>query len=670
MRNIDLVYEMQPVKISKEDRKKFCKRLARKMKGDLERRNTREKKWRVSRAQYMARSERKDAADRDCKLDVTTTRERGIQAKSRLINPIQSYRSKYVASATSPEYQDFSQELQQYLDWRFDEIDYLDLMHDSVKQAQIYPKATVVIPVVKTVRKVKYWEPQAVVDEMGLPAMDEQGLPAINMVEVEIENEEINGALPEVIPEEDVLHPDPSPSIDDAEYFARKIRTTRARLLADAKAGRLRKDWKEVFGDKFQKIGKAEHDDDDYTERFKPDRHDLPEGERDLSSLDEPVELWQPYTTYEGREVVLLYDLEGEKDLSFVENHFHEFPRPFATFAWEKVLGSIDGTSFCQILEPLHKAIRALITQQLDQGSRSNEPLLCIPEDEDARKAFPGDRAQSGIAWFSDPNTIDKIKEIRLSAGQQPMANMLSFLMTAVDNVSSITSAFFGEEVAERPTATGTTSVIEEAKQPLYLLIERYRKFLLRIGEVVLSRDRQYNPTSVKYYVESRDPQSQGMLQEMLLNWPSGYWRHHIMLDTKVSSQQMSRAVRKQEAAAMLDKLTAMFPQILELSNAATTQPGLMPVASILLQVFSKLASQFLEEFDVQGSEQIEQVPNALQAGQQIQQQFQQLQAQLQEAMGQIAAATGQAPGGAPGGAGPGARPGVMGPPQASPRVA
>ena len=190
---------------------------------------------------------------------------------------------------------------------------------------------------------------------------------------------------------------------------------------------------------------------------------------------------------------------------------------------------------------------------------------------------------------------------------------------------------FYGEEIAERPTATGTTAVLEKAMQPLYELMTRFRKTLIRVVEMQYSQYRQFHPKSLRIFIDAQSERESNMLQAMLVEFPPGYWRDQVVLETKVNSQTMSKAVKKQEALAMVDKLPEIARTILELGEAASSGGPIAPIAGNMLDVYDLVLIDWLTEFELPEVRDALDIQGAKMASQSVAEMWQQLQVIIQK---------------------------------------
>ena len=158
----------------------------------------------------------------------------------------------------------------------------------------------------------------------------------------------------------------------------------------------------------------------------------------------------------------------------------------------------------------------------------------------------------------------------------------------------------------------------------------------------------------------------------MFLEWPAEAIEDAVIIETKVTSAQMSKHLRKQEVVALLDRVPQMYETMMGMAQqAANPGPGSM-IAVKLLNAYQKTVEQFLIEFEVPGKEELNpELMQEVQVAQMVQQKMQEMQQQvqsmgqqLQNAQGQLAALQGGGPPGGPGmGPQPGPPQGVQGPP-------
>jgi prefoldin subunit 5 len=213
--------------------------------------------------------------------------------------------------------------------------------------------------------------------------------------------------------------------------------------------------------------------------------------------------------------------------------------------------------------------------------------------------------------------------------------------------------------------------IIEESKQPQYMMLERFRSSLAEVCKHVLARYRQFFPEGLEFYQMQEDPEGMQMVAQFF-QWPKEAIEKDVIIETKVSSASMSKSLRKQEMVALLDKLNQYYQQLMGLAQAATDpmNPTAM-IAAYLMNGLYTIMNDMLIEFEVGKKDALNpQLMEVTQVAQQIQAQMQQLMQQvnqlgaqnqqLQAANAQLQAVVG---GQQPGMVGPpGPQPGIQGP--------
>lgn len=593
-----------------EDLDKFVGELCDKIEeAKTERENTLEPLWEDCEANYWANGGPEHPRESD--LDFTITFETCKQASSNLSNPVFAQDQVFTAKAR-PGFPTIAATHDIMLDWIADQSDYETLVPDILRHSQIYTKATIKCPWIVRTRDVKYWQ----TDEQGEPWEDEQ----------EFVYQE--GSLPYVVDPRRIYHPIPCANIDDSPWFAEEFDTVVAEVKKKVDDGYYRKDLNPyAVGD----TSANPQEDKKNEELYIANSFEGQESRTEFSKL----KLMECYTTYKGKECVIIVDLGRRTWVAAHAPYYQEFPRCYTTFSWHQVNGSIDGKSLCGVTDQLHRAYVACFNILLDAGVRSIEPLVLALKELKLSQRMENGRLGPGLQEVEKlvmEKLSDGIHEIRLTAGDVGfLLEMMARIEKHMRDASSIPPMFYGEEIAERPTATGTTAVLEKAMQPLYELMTRFRKCLIRVVEMQYSQYRQFNPKSLRLFIESQSPEESSMLQAMLVEFPPGYWRDQVQLETKVNSQTMSKAVKKQEALALVDKLPEIGRTILEVGEAAASGQPIAPIAGNFLDVYDLVLAEWLTEFELPEVRDALDIQGAKMAAQSIAEMWQQLQGIIQK---------------------------------------
>ena len=583
----------------------FVKKLCDEISETVEiRAETLEPLWEDCEKNYWANGE--PDSPRESNLDFTITFETCKQASSNLTNPILAQDTIYVAKAR-PGFPTIAATHDILLDWMTDLYDFTALLNDIIRHAQIYTKATIKSPWIRKTRVVKFWE----YAEGAEPAESER------------EEVVLEGSIPYVVDPRRIFHPIPCVSVDEAPWWAEKFDTRPAEIKKKIEEGYYRSDLNAyAIGDKEASPEKDKEEQEVYI------ANRLEAGKTAPNDLTK-VSLFECYTTYEGAECVIILDLERRTWLAAHGPFYQEYPRCYETFCWHRVTGSVDGKSLCAVTDQLHRAYVAIMNILLDAGVRAIEPLVLAVQELGLGEMLDNGRLGPGLQEVRDltmEKLQDGIYEIQLSTGQvEFLITLLARIEKHMRDASSIPPMFYGEEAAERPTATGTTSVLEKAMQPLYELMSRLRPTLVRIAEIQYSQLRQFKPKNLRIFIDSQNPEEAQMLEAMLVEFPSGYWRDQVVLETKVNSQTMSKAIKKQEALAMVDKWPELARAQLELMEAATSGGPISPAAGNALDVYDLVLAEWLTEFELPEVRDAVQIQGTRMAGEAVAQAQQEL---------------------------------------------
>jgi len=576
-----------------------------------ERKETLEPVWEDCEKNYWANGGPDNPRESD--LDFTITFETCKQASSNVSNPVFAQDTVFVAKA-KPGFPQLAAVHDIMLDWIADMSNYITLVNDMIRHAEIYTKCVVKSPWIRRERTVRYWDRDPKTGKM-----------------VEQERTEIvkEGSFPYVMDPRRVYHPIPCVDIDESPWWAERFDTTIAEIKLKQGEGYYRKDLvPSATGDPKMDPAQDQANEELYIAN-------AIEGQRKDNSEFSKLELYEVYTTFKGAECVIIVDLERRTWVAAHSPFYQEYPRCYATWCWHQVVGSIDGKSLCGVTDQLHRAYAAIMNILLDAGVRAIEPLLLALKDLKLGERIVDGRLGPGLQEVESlviEKLSDGIHEIRLTTGDVAfLLELLNRIEKHMRDASSIPPAFYGEELADRPTATGTTSVLEKAMQPLYEIMSRFRMPLTRIIEMQYSQFRQFYPENLRMFVDAQSPQESQMMEAMLVEFPPGYWRDQVLLETKVNSQTMSKAVKKQEALALVDKLPELARTALELGEAAVSGVGIAPLGGMFLDIYDLVLAEWFTEFELPEVRDAMDIQGAKMAGESIAQTLQQLQGIIEE---------------------------------------
>ena len=671
---------VSPVKFKKGKAEELVNYLTKEHEQAFRDRQGLEQKWGHWLDQANSRRKRPNAKPRDSQIDMPLTRRRLIQHSARLSNPIFQQDQIMVARSRRNMFHDFALSLEDCMDYYLDKVDMQEVTEDWIEQFQIFNFGIVKTPFVKHIKHIKQWEE---IDWEMYAQLESEGQSKILRKEmnnntykyyVESEKKVVSrvGAYPEVVPIEDFICPITTADIDSADWLSHRLWMTKGTLSARIREGAYNE--KDQNGAKVMDVLGSPSASRKKLLDYSTTQDGTSKNEEASSKQYEIFETYLSYD-YDGsgipKEIIVTWDRKSGCILRAVDNFYHNFCRPFVTHSYKKVHGSIYGIPATYMLEPLHVANSASFNQRLDTASLANEKPIIVPRGSATEMKSLIETEGWRTAIYEADVTKEDIFPVELTAGFSQLPQMEDKFEMQADDLMSLSDYSFGREQIQRPTATGQTSIIEESKQPLFSQLERFRRSFAKVVIHMLARYRQFFPEGLEYYLESQGPEAGMQMQQMFLEWPDEAIEDAVIIETKVTSAQMSKHLRKQEVVALLDRVPQMYETMMGMAQAASSPSPMSMMAAKLLNAYQSVVNQFLTEFEVPGKEKLNpELVSEVQVAQMVQQQMQQMQSQiqsmgsqLQQAQAQLAQVQGmQGPGPGMGGqAMP--PPGVQGPP-------
>ena len=598
--------------------------------------------------QANSRRVAKGVKGRDANIDMPLTRQRMMQNSSRLLNPIFQQDVLFIAKPRNPAVEDMARAVEKLTDYISDNIDYRTVCDEWVEQFQTFPFGVLKTPFVQETERVIRWkelkgDPEAMMgplDEFNQRKLDGQKVIVRKLedgtekyfLEVDEEVPVRVGAYPEVVPFEDFIVPMSAVDVRTADWVIHRIWMTKPMIKGRIRAGVYDKkdgdqDVLDALGEpsgereRLLKLESKRGEDVDHDDTAK--QYEICEAylKWEISKDAEPVEI---IVTFERSSMVIL---------RAIHNYHHSYKRPFVAHQYKKVQGSIFGVPLTFILEPLHVAYSASIRQRLDTASRAAEKVVILPSGTDLKQL---DRAEwSGVFYEADVKK-DELHDISLAPSFNQLPELEGIFETKADELSALSPYSFGQEQIDRPTATGQIQIIEESKQPQYMMLEKFRASLAEVCKHVLARYRQFYPEGLQFYSMQEDPEGMQMV-EQFFQWPEGAIEKDVVIETKVSSANMSKSLRKQELVALLDKLIPYYDKLMQMAQVAANPMD--PTALVAVKLMNALGlamNNMLTEFEVGKKDALNpELMNEIQVIQQIQQTIQQLMQQNNQLAGQ-----------------------------------
>jgi len=589
--------------------------------------------------QANSRRKRPDASPDSSDVDMPLTRKRMTQNSARLKNPLLQQETFF---ATRPrnakeEAAKLAKSVEKALDYMVDRIDVRALLDEWIEQFQVFPFGVIKTPFVYVREKVNRWQEIDAASHEQIMSDKLNEVPEAKKLltmERDLGNGEIKyyveidawldtkvGCFPEVVPFEDFIVPMGTKDIESADIIFHRIHLSKQAVKDRVREGIYDK---EYDGEKvIERIGKPSEE---------PERLMLPiNAPHDSGEMQESNKFYygilETYVRFdvdgddEEEEILVTYEPKSKTILRADYNGFHSYRRPFIVHQYKKVVGSIFGDPLTFMLEPLHVANSASVNQRLDAASLANKITLFVPEGSKIQRILSrGDITASVYEIDFDPSDIFQFA-IKPSFNQLPDLEM-RFEQSA-DEIASLNPYSFGREQSERPVASGMITIIEESKQPQYDMLESFRGKLSLLAKHMLSRYKQFYPEGLVYYTYGNDEEDNELLKQVM-QWPDGLIENDVIIETRASSSQMSKTMRKQEVVALMDKLPQYQSTLMGLAQAASdVMNPAAPVAGQLLMSFWAGLDYMLKELEVPNKDVIN--PNlgeALDYGKRVQQEI------------------------------------------------
>ena len=595
--------------------------------------------------QANSRRKRKDVKARDSNIDMPLTRQRMMQNSARLLNPIFQHDILLIAKPRNPEMDDLAKSVERLVDFISDGIDYRTVCDEWIEQFQTFPFGVLKTPFIQETERIKRWKELAgdgefgAIDEYNQRKLDGQKVVVRRLkdgsekyfLEVDEEVPIRVGAFPEVVPFEDFIVPMSAVDVRTADWVIHRVWMTKPMIKSRIRSGVYNK--KDGDQDVLEALGPPS------AERERLLRlNERGDKQLDLDDSAKQYEICEAYLKWavkkdeEPVEIIVTFEKSSGVILRAVYNFYHSYKRPFVVHEYKKVQGSIFGVPLTFILEPLHVAYSASFNQRLDAASRANEKLYGVPSGTgDSMRQVDRDAYRAGFVEIDAKK--DEIHEFKLSEPSfTQLPELEAKLESEADKASSLSDYSFGQEQIDRPTATGQVQIIEESKQPQYMMLERFRASLAEVCKHVLARYRQFFPEGLEFYAMQEDQQGMAMIQQFF-QWPEGAIEKDVIIETKVSSASMSKSLRKQEIVALLDKLIPYYHELMALAQVATDPMN--PMAMIAVKLMNGLytvMNDMLTEFEVGKKDRLNpELMQEMQVVQQIQQAMQQMQQQISQ---------------------------------------
>ena len=636
---IGLIHSHDPLEVTqvkvKGKEEDYIKSLCESVEKDLRDREPLEEKAKIAILQYHSAlmQDKKGGQPEDSQLDTSATRQYVEMAISRFMNPIFQRETVYLGRPLEPQFTEIAGAFEDLTEWAVGRAPFRLFVEQWLKQAFIFTKGTAKIPFRIQTKTVKNYYHETGSEEEG-NLERHWGLRENDPIKIdEMTIEDNSDANPEVVPWVDFITPVPCSDIQSASRVTHRIWKSSDALKRDISRGMYREKDPETGKTIIEMIGSPTGKPDAELNLSLNESSDGDSGTND--SDGDLYEIFEIYTSYAEKEVIVTIERKSKTCLRFIENFYMEDERPFVTWSYEKILNDIDGTSLCYLLEPNHRALSAILNQRLDAASRSMSQIVAFSSTLGMDKYVDENRLPSD--WYSVNSTdlSNQIMEVSTPKPFDQLASLESEIRAEMMALASLNEYNKGVEQIQRPTATGQIALIEEGKQPQYARMESFREALAEVGMMMIARYRQFHPVNIKYFIESKRPETQGLI-EQVLTWPKEYWREQVIIEPTVTSQTMNKDLRKQELLALVDKVPQIGEQIMGIASSVVEAGPMSAIAKKFLDFeINSVLKPFMKEFEIDADEFLD-FGEEIDIGQQFSQAIQQAQGQIEQLQSEV----------------------------------
>ena len=547
------VVEVKHVQFQSESQRElFAKTLKDDIKDALKDRQEYDHKRAIWLKQNEGRVERIDKpASWQSQLDIPTTREVVQAVRARLVNPIIQQDKVMVAQPRKPEFEDFARQVEEFMDYAFDQFDTQRLFMEWIENAIVYGMGILKVPWVHEQKTVMEWveaqvptgQMQQLPDGSIVPGMTTQQQEQPRTYDSKL------GVIPVLIPPSDFIYPSTSVDKDTAKLLDHKVYLDESTVKS-----RIRdQEWYPVF-EKMQRAAEID---------------EVTKTREELLGLKPSVDRFEIHEIYTAadingdgieEELIITMDYTSGVILRAIENYYHNYKRPFVILWWERRPNSMDGMSLCYILEHLHKAYTAIIDMLLDSGTLAVKGWFVGTTDHQLVDLFKTQQFNMGDFILLNSLPGESTEVFKLGEPPNNLLELAAILERHINILASINLYNQGQEQVDRPTATGQTLLVEEGKQPLFEKLEICRGAISELSIQMLSRYRQFWQNKVEYTKFVDQQFLPGLVQ-----FPPGLIEDKVLVEPKATSAMLSENTRKQEMVALLDRVGASQRVILDL---------------------------------------------------------------------------------------------------------
>jgi len=544
------------------------------------------KKWQNL---YKGRKKAKSFPYPNCaNLAIPITRSNTDAIFVRIIEAIFGKRKIWVVRAKRPEYIELAREIEEALDHFQRRVLKLKqkLLSPLLQAVKIGTGIVKVIPE----KKVKTVYRYATEDEIRDPNIKTYALKDTSRKVVKVVQTLYEGPNVYPVPREDFIISSDANDVQEALLVGFRTRMRYSEIELRARQGIYDKD----------AIEKLIHPDE--ADEIKQERAKAQGKELEKIDLAKEFDIWELYLRYdvdddgEEDDIVVTFHLESKTILRAIYNPMFSGFRPLVAFKGSPTEFSFDGEGVCEILEKLQEEIDSIHNARLDRLAQINAPIVFY------RSGLGLDNftLEPGKVWSVDDLPDNAIKIFNWPHVYPETERAEDRLVTYADRAVGITPAVMGVSTAERPVASETIILREEANKKFRNIADNIRDGIIELGYSLLEYFAQYSPT-YSYSVYEGEK-----LITKTVNFPIEFIRDIFEISLEASSELISQEIRRQINLTVYQLLSDYMTKIAGMVQAIVSPEVPSDFKKFLLkaaEVSATVVERILQDFDLQDAE-------------------------------------------------------------------
>ena len=450
----------------------------------------------------------------------------------RIMDVLFSQQKVWTVRPNEPGYREFSQKLEEGLDWWQKNIANIKSVLSNVFMESLKIGSSVVkVDYVRQQRTVARYADAKEVRGQKNVLKDNDGNVLVKDVKTMYE-----GPKPRVVSCDDfVISPD-AVTIEDAFVVGNKFILRPSQFRMRVNSGQYPIDDNElsaVLGLDEKSKGK---DDIGETKKERMEISDKEVSDMQLTGV-ELYEIWTKFDVDDDGEeddIVLIVHMPSKTICKAYYNPYHYGFRPYLDCVLNPVEHQRRGDGYCKILESLQEEIDKIHNQRRDRLDWLNAPIFLRRQGavHGTWRMYPG-----AVIDVDDINT--SLREINIPEAYPSTEREEDRLIQYGQNAAGVSPHVMGMQTAERPVARDTMALIQESNKKFKFLVDNGRLFLTNLAKMIIEMFAQYQPTYV--YKSNK----KGEMVTETVKFPTDIVLDAVNVDVMASSEVMNTEVKR-----------------------------------------------------------------------------------------------------------------------------